>query len=65
MIQEIFYPEIENLERYFSKPPIIVKENQRSSLVDYAGIVPVWNLIQRLVQYRLDAGRKHLGTEMA
>jgi hypothetical protein len=48
VIQERVYPETENLTRCFSNPPIAVKENKQSPLVDYAGVVPVRNLIDRL-----------------
>ena len=29
-------------------PPVIVKENKRSPLLGYAGIVPIRNLVERL-----------------
>ncbi len=48
MIQELLYHDEENTERCFSNPPVIVKENKRSPLLGYAGIVPVRNLIKRL-----------------
>ncbi len=48
MIQELLYHNEENAERCFSNPPVIVKENKRSPLLGYAGIVPARNLIDRL-----------------
>jgi hypothetical protein len=48
VIQEPLYPDLENLERCFSNPAVVVKENKRSPLLDYAGVVPVRNLIERL-----------------
>lgn len=48
MIQELLYLEDENNERCFSSPPIVLKENMRSPLLGYAGILPVRNLIERL-----------------
>ena len=48
MIQKLLYPDLENLERCFTNPAVVVKENKRSPLVDYAGVVPVRNLIERL-----------------
>lgn len=48
MIQELLYHDDENQERCFSNPPVIMKENKRSPLLGYAGIVPVRNLIERL-----------------
>ena len=48
MIQDLLYHDEENTERCFSNPPVIVKENKRSPLLGYAGIVPVRNLIERM-----------------
>ena len=48
MIQDLLYLEIENTQRYFSNPPIVVKENKQSPLLGCAGIVPVRNLVERL-----------------
>ena len=48
MIQELLYHDEENKERCFSDPPVILKENKRSPLIGYAGIVPVRNLISKL-----------------
>ena len=48
MIQQLLYHEDENTERCFSNPPVVVKENKRSPLLSYAGIVPVRNLIEKL-----------------
>ncbi len=48
MIQELLYHYEENTERCFSNPPVIVRENKRSPLLGYAGIVPARNLIDRL-----------------
>jgi hypothetical protein len=48
VIQELLYLDDENTERCFSSPPIILKENKRSPLLGFAGIVPVRNLIERL-----------------
>ena len=48
MIQELLYHDDENQERCFSNPPVIVKENKRSPLLGYAGMVPVRNLVERL-----------------
>ena len=48
MIQELLYHDEENTERCFSNPPVIVKENKRSPLLSYAGILPVRNLVERL-----------------
>jgi hypothetical protein len=42
------YHDDENQGRCFPNPPVIVKENKRSPLLGYAGIVPVRNLIERL-----------------
>jgi hypothetical protein len=48
VIQELLYHDDENRERCFSNPPVIARENKRSPLLGYAGIVPVRNLIERL-----------------
>ena len=48
MIQELLCHEDDNTERCFSNPPVIVKENRRSPLLSYAGILPVRNLIEKL-----------------
>ena len=52
MIQELLYHDEENTERCFSNPPVIVKENKRSPLLGYAGIVPVRNLIESWISPR-------------
>jgi len=48
VIQELLYLEDENTERCFTNPRVVLKENKRSPLLGYAGIVPVRNLIERL-----------------
>ena len=48
MIQGKLYHDEEGYERCFSNPPIVVRENKRSPLLGYAGIVPVRNLIKKL-----------------
>ena len=48
MIQELLYHDDESSERCFSSPPVILKENKRSPLLSYAGVVPVRSLIERL-----------------
>ena len=48
MIQDLLYLDNENTERCFSNPPVIIKENKRSPLLGYAGIVPIRNLVERL-----------------